>query len=113
VLDRLSTFVDAVALAGDVNIRLERKSDPQSVEFCDLLDGYSPTQHVTGATHDVGGTIDVVCTRDDMTPPNVGIIDVGISDHRLLRKPALVIASTAPATSSQYANSQVVESFGP
>ena len=36
VLDRLSTFVDAVVLAGDVNIRLERKSDPQSVEFCEV-----------------------------------------------------------------------------
>jgi len=84
-LDRLSTFVDAVVLAGDVNIRLERKSDPQSVEFCDLLAGYGLTQHVTGATHDAGGTIDVVCTRDDMPPPNVDNIDVGISDHRLLR----------------------------
>ena len=30
LLDRLSTFVDPVVLAGDVNIRLERKSDPPS-----------------------------------------------------------------------------------
>jgi len=30
VLDRLSTFVDAIVLADDVNIRLECKFDPQS-----------------------------------------------------------------------------------
>jgi len=75
VLDRLSTFVDAVVLVGDVNIRPECKVDPQSVEFCDLLAGYDPTRH----------WINTRCTRDDMTPPNVDIIDVGISDHRLRR----------------------------
>lgn len=85
VLDRLSTFVDPIVLAGDINIRLERMHDPLSVEFCELLAGYGLTQHVIGATHDAGGTIDVVCTRDDMLPPNVDIINVGLSDHRLLR----------------------------
>ena len=30
VLDRLSTFVDAIVLAVDVNIRLEHMSEPQS-----------------------------------------------------------------------------------
>ena len=32
---RLSTYVDPVVLAGDVNIRLERTADPQTVEFSD------------------------------------------------------------------------------
>jgi len=27
----------------------------------------------------------VVCTRDDLPPPAIDIIDVGLSDHRLLR----------------------------
>ena len=31
VLDRLSTFVDPLVLAGDVNLRLERMSDPHTV----------------------------------------------------------------------------------
>jgi len=46
VLDRLLTFVDPVVLAGDVNIRLERTSDPHSVEFCDLIASYGLVQRV-------------------------------------------------------------------
>ena len=84
VLDRLATFVDPIVLAGDINIRLERMNDPLSVEFCELLAGYGLTQCVSGPTHDAGGTIDVVCTRDDMPLPNVDITDIGLSDHRLL-----------------------------
>lgn len=36
-------------------------------------------------THDAGGTLDVVCTRDDLPPPTIDVIDIGLSDHRLLR----------------------------
>ena len=84
LLDRLSTSADALVLAGDVNIRLERAADPATTEFCDLITGYGLTQHVTGATHDAGGTLDVVCTRSDLPTPTVDIVDVGLSDHRLL-----------------------------
>ena len=78
------TTADALVLAGDVNIRLERSSDPATTEFCDLIAGYGLTQHVTGPTHDAGGTLDVVCTRTDLPTPTVDIIDPGLSDHRLL-----------------------------
>ena len=40
VLDRLSTYVDPLVLAGDLNIWLERTADPHTVEFCELLDSY-------------------------------------------------------------------------
>jgi len=74
-------------LAGDVNIRLERTADPNAVEFFELLGGYGLVQHVSGMTHDAGGTLDVVCncTCDDLPSPVVGVIDTGLSDHRLLR----------------------------
>jgi len=36
-------------------------------------------------THDADGTLDVVCTRDDLPPPTIDVIDIGLSDHRLLR----------------------------
>ena len=85
VLDRLSTSPGPFILAGDVNIRLERPSDAGTVEFCELLAGYGLAQRVIGATHDAGGTLDVVCTRDDLPPPIVDVHDVGLSDHRLLR----------------------------
>ena len=85
VLDRLSTLNDPLLLAGDVNIRLERTSDPHAVEFADLLAAYGLVQRVQGVTHDAGGTLDVVCTRDDLREPHVEALDVGLSDHRLLR----------------------------
>jgi len=85
ILDRVSTFVDPLVLVGDLNLRLERQNDPHTVEFNNLLAGYDLQQQVVGATPDVGGTLDVVCTRSDLPAPTVDILDVGLSDHRLLR----------------------------
>jgi len=36
-------------------------------------------------THDRGAMLDVVASRDDLPAPTVDVIDVGLSDHRLLR----------------------------
>ena len=36
-------------------------------------------------THDLGGLLDIVVTRNDLPSPAVVIDDVGLSDHRLLR----------------------------
>ena len=84
LLDRLFTTADALVLSGDVNIRLERASDPAATEFCDLISGYGLTQLVAGPTHDAGGTLDVVCTRSDLPAPTVDTVDLGLSYHRLL-----------------------------
>lgn len=84
VLDRLSTYVDPLMLAGNVNIRPERTADHHAVEFRELLACYGLVQHVQGVTHDAGGTCDVVCTCGDLQVPMVNILDVGLSDHRLL-----------------------------
>ena len=35
--------------------------------------------------HDRGGMLDVVVSRDDLPAPSVDVLDVGLSDHRLLR----------------------------
>ena len=39
----------------------------------------SSTSH---ATHDHGGLLDEVVTRDDLPAPYVYVVDVGLSDHR-------------------------------
>jgi len=80
LLDRLSTSADALFLAGAINIRLERVTDLNTVEFLHLIAGYGLTQHVSCATHDAGGTLDVVCTRSNLATPTVDCVDVGLSD---------------------------------
>ena len=54
---------------------------------------------VTDSTQDRGGLLDIVATRDDLPTPSVAsvdVIDVGLSDHRLLR---WSISSTRPSPS--------------
>jgi len=84
LLDQQSTSANPVIVASDVSIRLERTSEPSTVELNKLLACYSLTQHVDGATHDAGGTLDAVCTRLDLPSLTVNILDIGLPDHRLL-----------------------------
>jgi len=85
VLDCLPTYADPTVLAGDVNIRLDRTHESTAAEFCELLAGYGLAQRIHGPTHDAGGTLDVVCTRVDLPSPVVDVVDIGLSDHCLLR----------------------------
>ena len=84
LLDNLSTSTDPFVLAGDINIRLEWSSDVNTVTFGELLSGHGLVQLVSGPTHDQGGTLDVVCTRDNLPLLSVDVLDIGLSDHRML-----------------------------
>jgi len=85
VLDQLVTMTDSLILAGDINIRLERVSDRNTQVFTGLMLDYWLVQHVCGATHRDGGTLDLVCNRDDQPVPAVDVCNFGdISDHSLL-----------------------------
>jgi exonuclease III len=84
VLDRLATFIDPVFLVGDINIRLDRPDDPAARQLTDILAAHGLTNRVATATHDRGGMLDVVITRDDLPSLTVDVLDVGLSDHRLL-----------------------------
>ena len=84
VLEHLPTFADPFTLVGDVNIRLDHAFN-LTTKCNDHLATYGLIQHATSATHDAGGSIGIVCTRSDLPSPTVDILDVGISNHRLLR----------------------------
>jgi len=70
---------------GDINIRLDRPTDPITGQLVDTLASYGFSNRVTLATHNLGGLLDIVATRDDLPLPAVDVLDVGLSDHRLLR----------------------------
>jgi len=46
-------------------------------------------QHLRVDTHDLGGLLDVMVTRNDLTRPSVEVLHVGLSVHRLLQRQAL------------------------
>jgi hypothetical protein len=85
VLDRLVTFVDPIYFVGDVNIRLERTTNSTTIQFTEILAAYGLVSCVTEATHDHGGTLDTVAMRVDLSSSQVTVVDVGLSDHHLLR----------------------------
>ena len=83
VFDRLVTYADPVFVVGDVNVHLE---DPIAARrFNDLLAGYGFVGHVLTTTHKHGHALDTVATRVDLPSPTVEVLDVRLSDHRLLR----------------------------
>jgi len=85
VMDQVATTVESIYVVGDLNIRLDNADDPWSRQLTDLLASYGLSSHVSIPTHDRGGLLDIVASRDDLPTPSVDVIDVGLSDHRLLR----------------------------
>ena len=85
VLDRIAPFVEPVLFVGNVNIHLEAQTNIDTAQFVDVLAAHGLVSRVTSATHDLGGMLDVVVSRADLPSPDVGVLDVGLSDHRLLR----------------------------
>jgi len=85
VLDRLMTFSDPIFLVGDVNIRLDRSADSATIQFTELLATYGLENRVSEATHDRGGILDIVAMRTDLPSSPVSVVDVGLSDHHMLR----------------------------
>jgi len=83
-LDKLATMCPALIIAGDLNVRLDRPSDPASSQLTDLLSARGLSCRVHEPTHELGGLLDVVATRDDLPIPTVQVIDVGLSDHHML-----------------------------
>jgi len=85
LLDEVATRSEPVIVAGDFNIRLDRRDSCDSRHLIDVFDSYSLRCCVSSQTHDRGGILDVVATRTDLDTPDVDVLDVGISDHQLLR----------------------------
>jgi len=67
-------MTDPLILAGDIIVRLEQVSDTQA--FTGLMLDYGLVQHLCGTTQRDGGTLDVVCTRDDQPAPAVDVCNL-------------------------------------
>ena len=60
-------------LVGDVNIRLERATNPATSRFTELLVTDGLVCCVTAVTRDLGGTLDSAALREDMP---LSIVDI-------------------------------------
>ena len=54
----LTNQLSPIGLVGDANVRLDRPTDPSALRFNDLLESFALRQHVTGATHILGGRLE-------------------------------------------------------
>ena len=85
--DILETFVvlyEDFVIAGDVNIHVET-DDGSAKRFKDLLESYDLRQHVTGPTHVMGHTIDVIMSPNkDLYVSNIDIRKIDLSHHFLI-----------------------------
>jgi len=85
-MEQVATYQVPVHIAGDFNIRLDRPDDAHAVQLRQLVDCYGLLLHDSDTTHQLGGTLDAVITRDDVgRPQSVTVADVGLSDHHLLQ----------------------------
>ncbi|PIK39063.1 hypothetical protein BSL78_24090 [Apostichopus japonicus] len=67
---------------GDFNLHIDKPADKEGAEFISLVESLGMTQHVTGATHRGGHTLDLVLTRNmDNIVPRVAVEDKCLSDH--------------------------------
>ena len=81
LLGHMSCISHHILIAGDFNIHIDNSFMDSATNFIQILDQYN-LQHVSGATHTKGHTLDLVITkRDDSIVDNVQIANCDISDH--------------------------------
>ena len=95
LLEQVATYTLPIYITGDFNIRLDRSDDKHAIQLRQLVDCYGLMLHDTVPTHQHGGTLDAVVTRDDVgRPDSVAVVDVGLSDHHLLQWSVAAARST-------------------
>ena len=88
-LDSLMHLPGKVVIAGDFNIHMEDKNNPDTKRFNQVIARYGLIQHISKATHICGGILDLVITRSnacdslDISEMNV-IKTPTTSDHFLV-----------------------------
>ena len=99
ILDRVATYQEAIYVVGDFNVRLDRPDNQHADQLRQLADCHGLVLHDTRPTHKLGGTLDAVITRDNISPSSVAVEDVGLSDHYLLRWEVNTTRDAMPTTS--------------
>ena len=112
VLEMLVLQPGPIILGGDVNIRVERPDDSDSIRFAEMIESFNMIQHVVGPTHLHGGTLDLIATFSD-TPLRQIVVDPAgmISDHSLVTAFLTVHHKADPVRSSKVRSWKKVDLF--
>lgn len=85
-LDEVSVTPGQLVILGDFNIHIDCPDKWDTKQFLSILSVYGFRQHVTGATHKHGHTLDLVITRlDDDIIQDVHIHPPFFSDHHIIQ----------------------------
>jgi len=85
VLETLVINACPVIVGGDFSVRYQLATDPDSRRLSDVLSSFDMVQHVCGATHRCGNTLDLVMTFADCQLDAVTVDPPGIvSDNALV-----------------------------
>jgi len=85
VLETLVVYSCPVLVGGDFNIPAQLVDDPGVRHLSDLLTSFDMVQHVRGATHRAGNTLDLIVTSSQCQLGNIDVEPPGrFSDHSLV-----------------------------
>lgn len=84
LLESLATYNCAILVVGDVNLRLQQPTDPDTQRFGQPIDGSEMRQYVQELTHKRGGLLDVVIASEATAPEDLTVVESGLSDHKLI-----------------------------
>ncbi|XP_063952043.1 uncharacterized protein LOC129274037 [Lytechinus pictus] len=77
----ISRLAGRVLLLGDFNIHVDKPSKSDVAQFLSIIESASLVQHVTGATHNMGHTLDLVMTRDESNHQGQSSADICPTRH--------------------------------
>ena len=76
---------------GDLNVHVDDSANRFTMWLNDIMSMYVLRQHVSGSTHRVGHTLDLVINAEDIAVQPVRLHDVGsLSDHKPDFRPAVI-----------------------
>ena len=84
-VSEISLYPGKLVLLGDFNIHWEDMSKSDVLHMNNSTASAGLIQHVQGPTHNLGHTLDLVFTRDDLVISDCNTFETCISDHHMIR----------------------------
>ena len=80
----ISTYQTTTVISSDFNIHVDDADNGPALRFHNLLDVFGLVQYITGPTHRLGHTLDLIITLPACAPYNIIVDAPMLSDHSLV-----------------------------